>query len=59
MRKIFVLLTIFLLAVSGVAFADATGNWVLNMEGPMGPEEWKLNIKGDGSVDGEHQVMHS
>lgn len=57
MRKLLVLLTVVLLAVSGIAFADVTGNWSLIYEGPMGPEEWKMNLKGDGTVDCEHFML--
>ena len=59
MHRILILLTTLLLVFTEIAFSDATGNWMLDMEGPMGPEQWKLNINADGTVDGEHFIFGS
>ena len=58
MRKITFFLTLLVFAFSLPAMAAGpSGNWELNMVGPMGPEVWKLNFKADGSIKGEHPLF--
>lgn len=53
---IFAAAFILLAPLSSLA-ADTTGNWEINMEGPMGPDVWKLDLKADGTATGEHSIF--
>lgn len=51
MRKIFLLGMILIFSFSATSLAaDVSGKWLLNFPGPMGPEEWKLDITQTGET---------
>ncbi len=59
MRKLTILLAIFglVLTFSMPAMAADAGKWEVSFEGPMGPETWKMDLKADGTADGEHPMF--
>lgn len=59
MRKLTIILAIFglIFVFSMPSMAADAGKWEVTFDGPMGPETWQMDLKPDGTADGEHPMF--